>query len=93
MNTKMSLVKHNKIMRQFTIAYFCAISLSFAGTSVDTLTVIQDYIKHADTYYWFGMAESGNVESFHKGHDYLNRAKVLLDGSKISNDTKIEVMD
>jgi Cdc6-like AAA superfamily ATPase len=60
---------------------------------MDTLTVVQDYIKHADTYYWFGMAESGNVESFNKGLDYLNRAKVLLAGSKISDDTKIEVMN
>ena len=75
------------------ISYFFILGVSYSSTNMDTLTVVQDYIKHADTYYWFGMAESGNVESFNKGLDYLNRAKVLLAGSKISDDTKIEVMN
>jgi tetratricopeptide (TPR) repeat protein len=82
-----------KSVIQIAFSYFFILGISYSSSSIDTLTVVRDYIKHADTYYWFGMAESGNVESFNKGHNYLDRAKVLLAGSKINDDTKIEVMD
>jgi hypothetical protein len=52
-----------KSVIQIAFSYFFILGISYSSSSIDTLTVVRDYIKHADTYYWFGMAESGNVES------------------------------
>ena len=54
-------------------------SFGYSSAIVDTLSTIKDSIKHADTYYWFGMAESGNVELFEKGLVYLDTASDLID--------------
>ena len=53
-------------------------SFGYSSAKVDTLSTIKESIKHADTYYWFGMAESGNVELFEKGLVYLNTASGLI---------------
>ena len=53
-------------------------SFGYSSAKVDTLSTIKESIKHADTYYWFGMAESGNVELFEKGLVYLDTASDLI---------------
>ena len=53
-------------------------SFGYSSEKVDTLSTIKESIKHADTYYWFGMAESGNVELFEKGLVYLDTASDLI---------------
>ena len=56
-------------------------TFGYPSSKVDTLSVIKESIKHADTYYWFGMAESGNVELFEKGLGYLDTATDLINES------------
>ena len=42
-----------------------------------SVTKIQTQLKHADTYYWFGMAEKGNMHSFRQGLYHIDRAEEL----------------
>jgi len=63
------------------ILSFFMFGLSYSEEINNSEDVIKEYIKHADTYYWFGMAESGNVESLRKGIDYLDLATQLLENS------------
>ena len=49
---------------------------------------LDDELRHAETYYWFGMAEQGNKAAFHKGLQHLLRAQELLDESESSQQQK-----
>ena len=48
-----------KSVIEIAFSYFFILGISYSSSSIDTLNVVRAYIKHADTYYWFGMAESG----------------------------------
>jgi tetratricopeptide (TPR) repeat protein len=50
-------------------------SVTWASTPED---MVRDHIKHADTYYWFAMAEKGNMDSFNKGLAHLDAAENIL---------------
>ena len=34
---------------------------------------INELIKHAETYYWIGLSEQGNVDAYRMGLDYLDQ--------------------
>lgn len=40
---------------------------------------VETQLKHAETYYWFGMAESGNLQAFYKGYSHLWKAEQIVD--------------
>jgi tetratricopeptide (TPR) repeat protein len=51
---------------------------------------IEKYMKHADTFYWFGMKEEGESDSFKYGLKYLNEAeKLLKDDHEIKDKSKL----
>ena len=52
---------------------------------------IDDYIKHAETYYWIGMAERGNMEVFHHGMEYLHHAEALLKKGRSTREQKEKI--
>lgn len=45
---------------------------------------IDQELLHAETYYWFGMAEQGNMAAFDKGLYHLGEAKRLLEDVPLS---------
>ena len=71
------------------ISYFFILGVSYSSTNMDTLTVVQDYIKHADTYYWLSRARGGNVTDIQKNIIYLNKAQNLLKNRKNPSDKKL----
>jgi len=48
------------------------------ATARDVEQRITTSIKHAETYYWFGMAERGNMEAFDRGLHHLEQAERAL---------------
>ena len=67
------------IIRQYS--HFLFTSLSSYGLPDDLPQLEQRVrmeIRHADAYYWFGMAEHGNMVAFKKGQAHLDRAQALL---------------
>ena len=54
-------------------------SLLIANQGGSSQVQIEDMITHADTYYWLGMEENGDLQSFKRGLFYLNKADSLLD--------------
>ena len=55
------------------VAFFMYSSSLHANSLAD----IDEELTHADTYYWLGMAEQGNVEAFKKGLSYIASATEL----------------
>lgn len=49
---------------------------------------IDRQILHAETYYWFGMAEQGNMTAFRKGLWHLSQAEEQLAAVSLSTDDK-----
>lgn len=47
---------------------------------------IDSQLRHAETYYWFGMAEQGNLSAFRKGLEHLARAR-----QRVADDSLPEV--
>jgi tetratricopeptide (TPR) repeat protein len=45
-------------------------------------------LKHAETYYWFGLAEQGNLMPFRHGLHHLDRASDLVDTGPLSEADK-----
>ena len=45
-------------------------------------------LVHAETYYWFGMAEQGNLAAFGKGLRHLDRAAGVVERGPFSDDEK-----
>lgn len=39
---------------------------------------VDNLIKHAETYYWLGLKEKGNITAFNKGLQYLQESKVII---------------
>jgi hypothetical protein len=48
-------------------------------------SAIEWHMNHANTYYWFGMAEKGNMDSFQKGIWHLEKAQKKLEGWGLSD--------
>ena len=46
---------------------------------------VENLIQHADTYYWLGLAENGNVDAYKRGLEYLGLARGLAQDSSISS--------
>jgi hypothetical protein len=74
-----------KGMRTIICSFFL-FSLSIANQGRSSKVEIKDLITHADTYYWLGMEEKGDLQSFKRGLFYLNKADSLLASSK-NNDS------
>ena len=66
----------HKVFRYFK----CLIVLSFGFSAFgDSPTEsIEKLIRHADTTYWLGQAEKGDVRLFNRGLSALDQAEVLL---------------
>ncbi len=61
------------------LAIFWLAGLHMAPGSVHAdVAEIELLIDTADTYFWFGVSERGNVEAFDKAAQYLERAKMAL---------------
>jgi tetratricopeptide (TPR) repeat protein len=52
----------------------------------DCVQAIRTELKHAETYYWFGMAEQGNLDAFRNGLSHLDRAELLIEQGSLSDD-------
>ena len=50
---------------------------------------VQQLIQHADTYYWFGLAEQGNIEAFQKGITLLDEAERRLVSGTVPDSTAV----
>jgi len=67
------------------IGVFSVIAWNQSTNAADVLTLVEAgeqvelELKHAETYYWFGMAEQGNMSAFHKGLRHLKRASDSVD--------------
>ena len=64
------------------IFYLCFLSLALPNDEMQSKNHITDLITHADTYYWLGMEENGDIKSFNRGLFYLNQADSLLTSLK-----------
>lgn len=85
------------INKTFSYGLFFILLLTVITTSTScssnehsaTKQEIRTQIKHAQTYYWFGMAEKGNMRSFAQGIVHLDKAEKSLDNSAITEQEKI----
>ena len=70
----------------FFVCIVClpVVSPCFAIQSKNGVEQIEGHIKHAETSYWVGMAEQGNMEVFEKGLDHLRKAELLLDTDELT---------
>jgi tetratricopeptide (TPR) repeat protein len=62
----------------FLLFAFAACPLQAKAAENHNIRNIRDEIQHADTYYWLGMFEKGNVDAFHRGLSHLAAASTLL---------------
>ena len=53
----------------------------------------RNYIKHAETCFWFGVAEKGNMQSFRQGLAYLDQAEQLINQPSLPGQTSKELID
>ena len=60
------------------ILLLSSICFSFSDDKFALKNNIKDLIAHADTYYWLGMEENGDIKSFNRGLYFLNQADSLL---------------
>ena len=44
---------------------------------------IEENIHHADTYYWLGIGEHGDMSAFAKALDYLEKAEIDLENIEL----------
>ena len=78
------------------ILTFCLFEFPPSQTKLNEnrLENISTYIHHAETFYWLGMEEEGNVSTFDRGLSYLDKSDSLILGlnqnSKIVKDFKEE---
>ncbi len=63
---------------------FLLLALSFACLSGS----IKENIHHADTYYWLGIGEQGDMDSFARSLEYLDKAEFLLKNSDLPETDK-----
>ncbi len=62
----------------FLLFAFAACPLRAKAAGNYNIRNIRDEIQHADTYYWLGMHEKGNVDAFHRGLSHLAAASTLI---------------
>lgn len=70
----------------YRIALLACVVIGVAATAADDPAnpgkeiagQVEQELLHAETYYWFGMAEQGNLAAFDKGLMHLGRASKLL---------------
>ena len=62
----------------FISSLMVSIILTAEQNNIEFLEKIEEKINHAETYYWFGMAEQGNMDAYDKGLAYLLQAAELL---------------
>ncbi len=62
----------------FLLFFLIVILSSLQSSASVTEDAIQREIRHAHTYYWFGISEKGNTEAFLQGLSHLNNAQKLL---------------
>ena len=53
------------------------VTLFSSADKVTAAEEVGDLIQHAETYYWIGLSEQGNVKAFEKGLSYLSQAEAL----------------
>jgi hypothetical protein len=71
------------VVSRISVTILC-LSGSIWGQNGRDATAIQELIRHAETYYWIGMAERGNIQAFDKGLAYLESAKSSLRSTALS---------
>ena len=59
--------------------FFYFINIALANDDITLKNNIKNIINHADTYYWIGMEENGDIKSFDRGLFFLNKADSLID--------------
>lgn len=63
----------------------CAVGAAeSAGNKTERTVEVEEQLKHAETYYWFGMAELGNLQAFYKGYAHLWKAEQLVEDGPFS---------
>lgn len=73
----------------FFIFFFILLISIVDGQTVEESILIN--LKHADTYYWYGMAEKGNMEAYKSGLAYLDKAEELICISPLSDSRKSDL--
>ena len=71
-------MKSTQILKSFLfilVVFFMYSSSLHANSLAD----IDDELTHAETYYWLGMAEQGNVAAFKKGLSYIDSAAKIAE--------------
>ena len=65
----------HKVFRYFKC--LIVLSLDFSAFGDSPTESIEKLIRHADTTYWLGQAEKGDVRLFNRGLSALDQAEVL----------------
>lgn len=70
------------------IAAFILMSILAFSSNSERNESVSQLLKHAETYYWLGMAEEGDIAAFDRGIEYLDEARNILKNSKLSFEEK-----
>lgn len=70
----------------FLLVFFFGTGDGVADTPnhASTIAQLEENLLHANTYYWFGMKENGNMTAYRQGIAYLQSAEDLLRSAKLS---------
>ncbi len=79
----------NQLHIKIIILLFLVITKT-AYSEVNNSKSIEEYIKHAETFYWFGLAEKGSMSCYGEGLNYLVKAESVLKSSSLNENTKIK---
>lgn len=77
----------------FLVVWFAWVPAGFAVSDAPTRT--HDYehlLRHAETFYWLGMAEGGNLRAFNQGLKYLELAREGVFGANLDERSGASVL-
>ncbi|MHC5056769.1 MAG: ATP-binding protein [Planctomycetota bacterium] len=77
----------SKPLRRGSLSCFAVALAAGAAMGASTADVVREEIQHADTYYWLGMAEKGNMDAFRRGMSHVDRAEKLLSTAVLPDET------
>ena len=61
------------------LLFICVFGITiFSSIAQADEAEINELVKHAETYYWIGLSEQGNVDAYRMGLDYLDQAESSL---------------
>ena len=75
----------------FFLFFIIIILFGKVAAGETSLESIRNHVKHASTYFYFGMAEKGNMEALRNGLMYLDKAEKLLKSESFSQETADEL--